>query len=107
MITETNWSSILFQVHVFYRSCNGRASCNCAVAVRSGDDVILIDKCGPKMNANKRGSLKISLFINGELTPNTHILSINNGNKFKVNIHFISKLIIKSNVCNLKNTWKE
>ena len=50
--TYISISYVLFQVHVFYQPCGGdvstegRVSCNCAVAIQSGDDVFVIGKTG-------------------------------------------------------------
>lgn len=37
----------LYQVHAIYQRCGPRvnASCNCGVAVQSGDDVLVIERC--------------------------------------------------------------
>ena len=38
-----------FQVHIFTVKCNkNRASCVCGVAVRSGRDSLILDKCNPR-----------------------------------------------------------
>jgi hypothetical protein len=37
-------TALPYSVHAFYKRC-GRASCNCAVAVKACDDVIVIDRC--------------------------------------------------------------
>ena len=47
----------MLQVRAFYKRCGG-ASCNCAVAARAGDDVIIVDRC------NSMGDVKIwGMFI--------------------------------------------
>ena len=44
-------------MRAFYKRCGG-ASCNCAVAARAGDDVIIVDRC------NSMGDVKIwGMFI--------------------------------------------
>ncbi|XP_029649426.2 uncharacterized protein LOC115223143 [Octopus sinensis] len=96
-----------YAVHAFYRSCNGRASCNCAIAVRSGDDVILIDRCGSSMKI-KKTTLTITLFQNGELTPGTKIYRLNGGKKFKVVLPIGTSVIVeksKSGRSNYINVW--
>ena len=75
-----------FQVRTLQRNCNKKASCNCAVVVKSGDDVIKIDRCGAKKGGKKQ-PLVPKLYINDELTPGTRIISFNNGKKWKVYIH--------------------
>ncbi|XP_078311472.1 von Willebrand factor D and EGF domain-containing protein-like [Crassostrea virginica] len=75
-----------YAVHTFYRSCNKRASCNCAVAVRSGDDVIVLDVCGQTRSTGKkkRRPLTKKLFLNGELTPGTSVFQQRKGKKYEV-----------------------
>lgn len=83
---ERNWHVIfVLQVHVFYRKCGDIASCNCAVAARAGDDVIVIDKCGPSAQ-NTLGfyPLTVRLFRNGVLTPGFKLLSRFEGREHKV-----------------------
>ena len=70
------------QVRTFYRSCNGKASCNCAVAIKVDDDIILFDKCGSKRGS--RRPLDIQLILNGELTPGTKIFRYGGGKKYQV-----------------------
>lgn len=72
------------QVRAFYRSCNGRASCNCAVAVRAGDDVIIIDKCGPEATTDQFYPMTVKMFLRGSLTPGLRILSQYEGREYKV-----------------------
>ncbi|XP_057310060.1 von Willebrand factor D and EGF domain-containing protein-like [Hydractinia symbiolongicarpus] len=43
----TNSTARLFQVHVRTHYCNATYPCNCAVAAREGDDVVVIDLCRP------------------------------------------------------------
>ena len=76
---------LFLQVHTFQRRCNRHAACHCAVAIRSGDDVIVIDSCGARRTSNRRpGTVAIRMILNGELTPHTRILRINNGKGYKV-----------------------
>lgn len=70
------------KVHTFYRNCNGHASCNCAVAVKSGDDVILIDRCGP--DKGKSVPVDLSVFANGDITPGTRIYRFLEGKRYEV-----------------------
>ena len=57
------------KVRAFQLSCNGKAACNCGLAVRSGDDVILLDGCQSAANE----ALKTKIFTNGELTQGTSV----------------------------------
>ena len=59
-------------------------SCNCAVSVLSGDDVIVIDRCGPSASPTKKVPLTVKLYKKGELTPGTRIRRIDGGLKYKV-----------------------
>ena len=59
------------------------ATCNCAVAVRSGDDIILIDGCGPNSEIrNKR--MRVNVYKNGDLTEGTRLFTESNGRVNKV-----------------------
>ena len=40
--------SLLFQVQAIYQKCNRKATCNCGVAVKSGDFVFFADRCRRK-----------------------------------------------------------
>ncbi|XP_012946827.1 uncharacterized protein LOC101855535 [Aplysia californica] len=75
-----------YEVRAFYRKCaGGRASCNCAVAIRAGDDVILIDKCGPvDSGANSFYPMTTKMFRKGTLTPGFRVLSQYEGREYKV-----------------------
>lgn len=65
---------IILQIHSFYQTCNGKASCNCGVAVRSGDDIIVFDSCDPDGGKKvKHNPLDIRMYLNGELTPGTRV----------------------------------
>ena len=77
-------------MHTFQRKCNPTidASCNSAVAIKSGDDVILIDGGGPKVISKK--GLKIKMYLNGELTPGTKIVKHKGGSKFDVRFNTVA-----------------
>ena len=76
-----------FQIRTFYRQCNG-PTCNCAAAVKSGDDVIVFDRCGAvvdKDHAKKTNKdVQIQMYINGELTIGTQVHRIGNSYPRKV-----------------------
>lgn len=82
---------------MFYRSCNGKASCNCAVAVRSGDDVIVVDRCGPTMGkSSKKTPMTLKMFLNGALTEGTEVLRKAGGKKYIVScVARIKKVSVK------------
>lgn len=74
-------------MRTYYRSCNRKkseASCNCAVAIKSGDDVIIFDRCGPTKSEREDRSLDIKVILNGQLTPGTKILRFGGGKKYEV-----------------------
>lgn len=73
-------------MRTFYRNCNGKASCNCAAAIRVGDDVIVFDKCGASASSKKDTPIDIRLILNGELTPGTKIFRHGGGKKYKVGL---------------------
>ena len=79
-------------MHAFYRACgttNG-ASCNCAVSIQSGDDVIVIDQCGPTKPLTKQERdtkrQRVHLYLNGELTPGTQVRKLRGGKTYQVTL---------------------
>ncbi|XP_033756294.1 uncharacterized protein LOC117339038 [Pecten maximus] len=81
-------------VRVFFRKCNGRAACNCAVAVRSGDDVILIDRCGPDSD-NAQPHLDVRSYINDDLTLGTRVVKYEGGKEYRVYLPTGSYIVVK------------
>ena len=76
-----------YEVRTFQRRCNGHAACHCAIAIRSGDDVILIDSCGPDATPETRTpQIEVRLYLNGDLTPGTEIIQYDGGRTYKVSI---------------------
>lgn len=79
------------KVQLIYQSCgtstpNGE-SCNCGVAVRSGDDVFVVDRCRLKPEACTDADcrmMKVTLFVNGDLTPGTRIFKTDGGLSYEV-----------------------
>lgn len=72
------------QVHGFFRKCNkNRAACNCAVSIKSNDDVVLFDHCGP-LPSSKTPPLDIKVYRNGNFTANTYIIEETEGRKYRV-----------------------
>ena len=76
------------QVHSYYRLCPNLfyddATCNCGAAVQSGDDVILIDRCGPTVNGQLVHAMTVTAYLNGKLTPGTKVYRYNNGESYRV-----------------------
>ena len=60
---------------MFFDKCgnwiNADATCNCGAAVQVGDDVIVVDSCGPR--AIDAGGITVTIFRNGPLTKGTMI----------------------------------
>ena len=95
---------LLPQVDVVYQKCEltVEASCNCAVAIQSGDDVIVIDRCYRERKvvplvkldgANVRNAkprhavttrMTVQLYINDKLTPATKVFQEADGKKYFV-----------------------
>ncbi|XP_059159141.1 uncharacterized protein LOC131943151 [Physella acuta] len=73
------------EVHGYYRKCNTKAACNCAVSVKYGDDVILIDRCGSTAS-DKPIPVEVKIFKNGMLTPGLRIIQQLEGRKFKITL---------------------
>ncbi|XP_041368567.1 uncharacterized protein LOC121382945 isoform X2 [Gigantopelta aegis] len=98
-----------YEVRSFYRACNGRASCNCAVTVKSGDDVILIDRCGPTMGTSTRKTrIAVKIFKNGQLTKHTRILQFAGGKRYEVHLPTGTYVIVRNGVsrtANFLNVW--
>lgn len=74
-----------FQVQVIQQNCTSEtpASCTCAVAVRSGDDVFLIDKCR-SVGSDDVPPTTIAVLLNGDLNPGTRIFNKEDGHKWEV-----------------------
>ena len=77
-----------------YQKCGPHvlASCNCAVAVQSGDDVIVIERClrrkkwfrrisGSEESVNR---MRVDMYVNGNLTRGTRVLQEADGKKYNV-----------------------
>ena len=77
----------MFQVHSYFRQCNpnNAATCTCAVAVQSGDDVFVIDRCGEVPGGPNSAPITITPYITGgELTAGTLIYRYDGGTKYRV-----------------------
>ena len=73
---------------MIYQTCeadqSSEATCNCGVAVRSGDDVFVAERCRRDDGADQ--PLRSQLYLNGELTQGTFIFSEYEGQRFHVSI---------------------
>jgi len=56
--------------------CNGRVSCICAIAVRYGDDVVIIDMC--------RGGVSVRFPSRRKLNPAMKVTKVGSGRNFNV-----------------------
>ena len=57
--------------------------CTCAVSVKSGDDVIVIDRCGAKLDA-EHSVIEVKMYVTNQLTPGTKILQYDDGHEYRV-----------------------
>ena len=81
-------TTLPYAVHAFYRQCNKKgnkfvASCNCAVAVKVEDDVVIIDKCGPSRSKEDRATT-IKMIKNGEVHSGLTVQQYDEGNQYHV-----------------------
>ena len=68
-------------MRTFNQKCKGSKSiCNCAVAVKSGDDVYVVDKC----DQDDMSALKLRKYMHGDGIPGTRVLSFEDGNELRV-----------------------
>lgn len=91
-------STLCFQVHTVFQRCSPygvNASCTCAVAVQSGDDVFVISRCrlketrevlarGLGVSPDDIPAMVVRLWVNGEMTQNTSISTRFSGKQFDV-----------------------
>jgi len=100
-----------YEVQVVYQKCNSEtdASCNCAVSVRSGDDVFVVDKCRRTQSITCPGGnceqpMKVILYKNGELTSGTRIFRREGGLRYEVMLPHGTFVKISASV-DLLNVW--
>ena len=80
-----------YAVHTFQRQCYHTAACHCIIAIRSGDDVIVIDSCGPdRTPVSRTPQIEVRLYLNGDLTPGTKIEQYNGGTTYKVSVGYLT-----------------
>ncbi|XP_033756150.1 uncharacterized protein LOC117338894 [Pecten maximus] len=68
-------TTLPYEVRVIFKKCR-KASCNCALMVRSGDDFFSVDKCSSS-------NFKISMHFTNSLTVGTEMYIIPNGERFQ------------------------
>lgn len=73
---------------MIYQRCeeNTNTSCTCGVAVQSGDDVFVIDRCRRTGQTGASVLKRTVLFTNGQLTQGTRIFRQKEGAQFLVSI---------------------
>ena len=91
---KTTEFEVAIEVRTYLRACTQglpAATCNCAVAIRSGDDVIIMDRCGAgkpdengALSTEKDRRMTMAMYLNGELTEGTSIEKKKGGKKFYV-----------------------
>ena len=70
---------------MFLRKCGSEATCNCAVAVKSGDDVIVVDRCGARQgNSRQDIPMTVTAYLNGNLTSGTKVYQYKGGDEYRV-----------------------
>lgn len=75
--------------HAFFRKCNHNvASCNCGVAAKIDDDVLLIDGCGAQ-HSDKLKPLDVKIFRNGLVSSGLRIEKHDEGNQYQVYCMFM------------------
>lgn len=88
-----------YSVHALYRKCAGGASCNCAVAVKIEDDVLLVDKCGPTpATTDSTYPIRVKLFRNGLLHPQFKVYRYYQGRQIKVSLSVIRCVMFCTNL---------
>ena len=79
-------------MRAFYRNCGDHddtensATCACAVAIRSDDDVVVIDRCNSFATDEPR-LLDVQLYQNGPLSMATSMTRNGGGLAYEVNLY--------------------
>ena len=76
--------SQLYEARTFVRKCYGSVACNCGVAARIEDDIILINYCKEYPESTLNVPPTIQMFLNGELTPGTYLKELVPAKKYEV-----------------------
>ena len=87
-------------MHTFLRKCNkGVASCNCAVAIKVDDNVVLFDRCGARAGAGGNQPMTLQIFKNTDIHPGLRIQQYHGGTKYKVRLPSVFRSITVLFVC--------
>lgn len=108
-----------YEVRAQYQKCSSRharknPSCNCAVAIKSGDDVITFSSCGSHGVTSHHDrhhhhpaptAITIQMYKNGNLTPGTIIRRLGCGQKYEVHLPTGTVITIQSSARPFLNIW--
>ena len=78
------------------RSCASRATCNCAVAVKAGDDVIVVDRCGAERGNRVDVPMTVTAYLNNELTTGTKVYQYKGGDEYRVSYCLLRYTLVSS-----------
>jgi hypothetical protein len=90
-------TTLPYEVRSFYRKCNNnRASCNCAVVVKAGDDTVRIDRCGKEGEQNgKKNPLAVDMFLQREMTTGLSVAQFSDGKKYEITLPSSTKVVVR------------
>ncbi|CAG2252550.1 unnamed protein product [Mytilus edulis] len=72
------------QINAYFRECNGRALCNCGLAVRSGDSVFVANFCETIVERDGISERKLNRYVIQRLCDDQSLIVIENGNTIEV-----------------------
>lgn len=124
-------TTLPFEVHARYAKCSSssRATCNCAVAIKSGDDVITFTGCNGggstgtthghnifdllfhrhhdhhHHSSSHTAPIAVALYKNGQLTPGTYIRRYGCGQKYEVLLPTGTIITIQTSTRGFINIW--
>ncbi|ESO81961.1 hypothetical protein LOTGIDRAFT_170497 [Lottia gigantea] len=108
-----------YEVRTLYKPCSKwnpkGPSCNCGVAVRSGDDVITLSGCANGLydkyskhkhhHSHHANPISVQMYKNGELTPGTRVRRLGCGQKYEIILPTGSVVTVKSSYLSFINIW--
>ncbi|XP_071090000.1 uncharacterized protein [Haliotis cracherodii] len=105
-----------YEVRTSYQVCSSRNSrgptCNCAVAIKSGDDVITFTGCHGQAHRtyysrffHHTPSITMEMYKNGDLTPGTTVRRIGCGQKYEVHLPTGTIVTVQSSYLSFINVW--
>ncbi|KAL3863376.1 hypothetical protein ACJMK2_005133 [Sinanodonta woodiana] len=95
-----------FEVRAEYKKCspNARATCNCAVAIKSGDDVITFRGCQNSQH-HQNPMMTVQIYKNNELTPGTYVKRMGCGQKYEVGLPTGTVISVQNSFQSFINIW--